>query len=77
MELKEKLEKLGIKNVSGDSALFTFHKDGKLEGIVCLHVDDLLMAGSKTFKNSFLHKITENFSFRKWKLTNLNIWGAK
>ena len=64
LELKEKLEKLGMKNVSGDPALFTFHKDGKLEGIICLHVDGLLMAGSSEFKRNFLGKITEKFKFK-------------
>ena len=45
LELKEKLLKLGMNEVSGDSALFTMQKDGKLIGLVCSHVDDLFMAG--------------------------------
>ena len=45
LELKEKLLKLGMSEVSGDSALFTMQKDGKLIGLVCSHVDDLFMAG--------------------------------
>ena len=33
LELKEKLEKIGMKQLSGDSAVFTCHVDGKLSGI--------------------------------------------
>ena len=44
LELKGKLEKLGMKEVSGDPGMFTKHQDGKLTGIVCSHVDDLFMA---------------------------------
>ena len=51
LELKEKLEKLGMRTVSGDPALFTLNKDGKLLGILCVHVDDLFMAGNDEFKN--------------------------
>ena len=65
LELKDSLEKLGMKNVSGDPALFTYHKDGKLAGIVCVHVDDLLMAGNRQFKDNFLQKITKTFLFSK------------
>ena len=39
LQLKEKLEQLGLKQVSGDLAIFTFHQDGKLKGIVCIHVN--------------------------------------
>ena len=77
LELKEKLEELGMKNVSGDPALFTCHKDGKLEGIVCLHVDDLLMAGSKKFKGIFLQKITETFKFSKMEADKFKYLGCE
>ena len=44
------LEQLGMKTVSGDSAIFSKHEGGKLIVVVCVHVhvhvDDLLMAGN-------------------------------
>ena len=46
--------------MSGDSALFTFHKYGKLNGIVCVDVDDLLLMGNDalmTLVNQRLFKI--------------------
>ena len=39
-ELKKKLVSLGMKPVSGDTALFTIHENNQLIGIVCIHVDD-------------------------------------
>ena len=65
LELKDKLEELGMKTVSGDSAIFTKHEDGKLIGIVCVHVDDLLMAGNENFRNSVSKKLFKIFLFSK------------
>ena len=65
LELKEKLEQLGIREVSGNTALFTMHIEGKLVGLVCSHVDDLLMAGDKNFKMFLSDKILKIFKFSK------------
>ena len=65
LELKGKLEKLGMKDVSGDPGMFTMHKDGKLTGIVCSHVDDLFMAGNVNFKSSVVEKLLKLFQFSK------------
>ena len=65
LQLKEKLEELGLKKVSGDSALFTYHKDGKLDGIVCVHVDDLLLLGNDAFMTLVNQKLFKIFKFSK------------
>ena len=65
LELKEKLEKMGMKQVSGDSALFTMHQDGKLIGVVCSHIDDSFMAGNETFDTSVVKKLLKVFKFSK------------
>ena len=69
LQLKEKLEQLGMREVSGNSALFTMHSDGKLIGLVCSHVDDLLMAGNEKFKTILTDKVLKMFKFSKveWK----------
>ena len=33
-----------------DSAMFFVHKDGKLSGMICCHVDDFLHAGNVYFE---------------------------
>ena len=66
LELKQNLEKLGMKPVSGDSALFTMHNKSKnLIGLVCVHVDDLFMAGTPEFKQKIILKLCEYFKFSK------------
>ena len=65
LELKETLEKLGLKVVSGDPALFTLHKNGQLLGIVCLHVDDLFMTGNNLFKQIMTKELSKYFKFSK------------
>jgi hypothetical protein len=65
LELKNKLEYLGMKELSGDPGLFTMHKDGKLIGIVCCHVDDLLMAGNDLFSSIVVEKLFKIFQFSK------------
>ena len=65
LELKEKLENLGMREVSGEPGLFTYHKDGKLVGIICSHVDDLFIAGNNFFKSSIVNKLFKLFQFSK------------
>ena len=54
-----------MREVSGNSALFTMHSDGKLIGLVCSHVDDLFLAGNKRFKKMMTEKILKMFQFSK------------
>jgi hypothetical protein len=56
LQLKDKLLELGMKGVSGDPALFTMHMDGKLVGLICSHVDDLLICGNAAFKKTVFAK---------------------
>ena len=65
LELKKTLEILGMKPLSGDSAFFTCHKEGKLIGFVCIHVDDLLMCGNSMFENLIIKRIMKQFKFSK------------
>ena len=65
LELKKTLEKLGMKALSGDSAFFTLHENGKLVGFVCIHVDDLLMAGNPKFESFIVGKLKSHFKFSK------------
>ena len=65
LELKKKLEKIRMKVVSGDSALFTMHKNSKLIGLVSIHVDDFFMAGNQEFKKLVIGQLISIFSFQK------------
>ena len=50
LSVKEELFKLGCKMCEIDPAMFFVHKDGKLSGIICCHVDDFLHAGNEYFE---------------------------
>ena len=65
LELKTKLEGLGMKEVSSDSGLFTMHQNGKLIGIICSHVDDLFIGGNEDFKANVVKKLFKLFKFSK------------
>ena len=50
LKVKEILEKNGYKKLTGDEAFYYKNdKKGDLEGMILLHVDDFLMAGTNTF----------------------------
>ena len=65
LAFKEKLEKFGMKVLSGDSAIFTMHKKAKLIGLACIHVDDIFMSGNETFKQLVKNKLSTLFQFSK------------
>ena len=65
LELKKTLEKIGLKALSGDAAFFTFHQEGKLIGFVCIHVDDMLMAGNVDFEEKVVEALRKHFRFSK------------
>jgi len=51
MSVKEELLRLGCKMCEIDPAMFFLHKDGRLRGIICCHVDDFLHAGDELLEN--------------------------
>ena len=77
LELKEKLEKLGMKTLSGDPAFFTLHKHDKLIGLVCVHVDDLFMAGNEAFKEIIKTQLMKEFKFSKVEMKKFKYLGCQ
>ena len=49
--VNEKLNKLMLSTASLDPPLFSWYIRDKLEGIICLYVDDFFWPGSKLFKS--------------------------
>ncbi len=49
IRLKDEVKKLGLTPCDLDPALSYWYKNGKLEGIMCVHVDDILWGGSENF----------------------------
>ena len=63
--VKKFLESLGLKQSLGDSCLFYYQVNGKLEGLIISHVDDFLAAGSEMFNNNIIKSLLKQFSFGK------------
>ena len=81
VSVKEELLKLGCKMCEIDPAMFCLHRNDKLCGIVCCHVDDFLQAGDeyfekmiKTLRKRFVAgKIEEkNFKYIGFRITQDN-----
>ena len=44
-----------------DNSLFMWHRNGKLEGIICIYVDDFLWSGTENFEKQVINKLKEKF----------------
>ena len=60
ISVKEELLKLGFRQCTLDPAILYVHKDGKLRGIICCHVDDFLHAGDPYFE-TLVKKLRQRF----------------
>ena len=61
---KNTLFELGLKQSQRESCLFYFHEENKLEGILIIHVDDVLSAGSEKFR-PLMENLRKKYTFGK------------
>ena len=59
--VKEELLTLGMKRSKYIPAMFVFMLEDKLEGIVCIHVDDFCWGGSRKFEDCVVSKFKKDF----------------
>ena len=59
----ETLLSLGMSQSMGDNCLFYYRRHGKLEGILIVHVDDYLSAGSDIFQQHIMNKLRDKYKF--------------
>ena len=64
LTMKEELIKYGAEVSKYDEAIFTWHLNGKLHGVISTHVDDLMWGGSKVFKVSVIDKLKAKFKVK-------------
>ena len=73
--VKDLLLKNDCKQSSLDKALFRwYNKKGQLEGLILLHVDDFLLAGSDNFAVLITKKIEDAFRIGKKRLPIFDMW---
>ncbi len=65
LRVVKKLKELGFKISCYDSGMFFLHKDGKLIGMVALHVDDFLHSGTQYFEKVIMPQVLSCFKVGK------------
>ena len=78
LRVKDELCLLGVNMSSLDPALFSWSKYGKIQGVICLYVDDFLWAGETCFQNEVVEKLRDLFlvgktASKSFKYIGLNI----
>lgn len=61
LRVTEELSKLGVTTSKYDKAVFIWVHEGTLQGIILVHVDDFLYAGSDSFKIKVMDPFKKNF----------------
>merc|ERR1712121_611365 len=75
LKVKETLQKLGLKTLLGDDAVYYEHKNGKLMGLILSHVDDFTIAGTQEFVQRIVAGTEEKFTVSKVEEDNFRFTG--
>ena len=77
MSVKDELNKFGMQMADNDEALFYHHdKNGNLDGLLILHVDDFLVSGSESFLTNLPNHLMKRFDFSKMERTVFQYTGV-
>ena len=76
--VKDELTALSVKICSLDKGLFMWYRNGQLEGIIVIYVDDFLWAGTTTFERCVINVLRTKFligssSSKSFRYVGLNI----
>lgn len=75
IRLTEEFTNLGVTKSQLDEAIFYYHSQGRLEGIITTHVDDVFWGGTLTFKENVIHKLRNIFKISKESQHNFSYLG--
>ena len=64
-----------MKESMTDSCLFYYHKNDKLQGLLLLHVDDMLSCGSSLFEKDIMINLRKKYTFGKISTNNFEYTG--
>ena len=76
MKVMEVMIELGGKTLVGDESLVCFHKDGRLIGLISLHVDDFQGAGNEYFFKNVMDIISQRFKISKREVQSFRFTGV-
>ena len=75
LSVKEVLKKSGAIKSKFDDSLFYWHKDDKLQGLICCHVDDFFRGGTKNFEESVISVLKKTFKTSQEEFENFKYLG--
>ena len=61
LRVKDELTSLSVIMCDLDNSLFLWYRNGNLEGIICIYVDDFLWSGTTCFEEQVINKLKEKF----------------
>lgn len=64
MNVKEQVQKSGLIKCPYDDALFYKHTNGQISGMMTIHVDDFVFAGTKDFENDVRSFLLNDFEIK-------------
>ena len=67
MSISFTLRNLGMKQSELDPCLFYWHQDDMLQGVIALHVDDMVISGTDNFTN-IINALKMKYPFKRWKM---------
>ena len=77
MRVAQEFVNAGCKSLVGDEAFFYYHKDGKLQGILSMHVDDFQGAGTKVFNKDIMEGLEKAFKISKKEIKDFKYTGVQ
>ena len=75
-KVMEVMLELGGRTLVGDESLIYFHKEGKLLGLISLHVDDFQGAGSELFFRTVMDPLSNKFKISKREIQKFRFTGV-
>ena len=73
--LRKLLKKSGAIKSKFDDSLFYWHKDDKLQGLICCHVDNFFWGGTKNFEESVISVLKKTFKRSQEEIENFKYLG--
>ena len=76
--VKEVLLKAEAEKSNFDDSIFFWHRNGKVQGLICCHVDDFFWGGTNNFEKTVIQRLKESFvisteELESFKYLRLNI----
>ena len=75
LSVKDALKKWGAIYGKFDDSLFYWHKDDKLQGLICFHVDNFFWVGTKNVEENVINVLSKTFKTIQEEFENFKYFG--